>query len=379
MQIFRHPAADDDTGIAALAPRGTEKLARARGDLRMGLPVLVTDGTRSALVALVEPLSDARLAALSSLGPVELALTDHRAVALGAHPAPGTGSVMRLPLARVGTAAAIRTMAGGMATLAPVTPVPPAAAEPGSDLHAAAVGLAKAEELLPAAVVVPLGAARAEAARLGLLTIAAGDILAALGTSASHGRVSAAPLPTDSSETGRVHVFRAEGGGREHSAVEVGQPDFSQPVLVRLHSACFTGDVLGSRKCDCGPQLRAAMTTMGDSAGGVLLYLNQEGRGIGLANKMRAYNLQDAGLDTVDANQWLGFDDDQRDFRIGAQMLHALGISRVRLMTNNPAKIARLTEHGIDVVERVPLQVGRSALNAHYLATKAARSGHLLP
>ena len=151
-----------------------------------------------------------------------------------------------------------------------------------------------------------------------------------------------------------------------------------EPVLCRLHSACFTGDLLGSLKCDCGPQLHAALEQIGAEGAGVLLYLNQEGRGIGLANKMRAYALQDQGFDTVEANHRLGFEDDERDFRIGANILKALGFRRVRLMTNNPAKVAMMQSCGLEVVERVPLKVGRTRFNAGYLRTKAAKSGHLL-
>ncbi|MCB1365434.1 MAG: GTP cyclohydrolase II, partial [Rhodobacteraceae bacterium] len=145
----------------------------------------------------------------------------------------------------------------------------------------------------------------------------------------------------------------------------------------RLHSACFTGDLMGSLKCDCGPQLRAALAQMGAEGAGVLLYLNQEGRGIGLANKMRAYSLQDQGFDTVEANHRLGFEDDERDFRLGSDILRALGFSAVRLLTNNPAKIAMMKKCGIEVVQRVPLKVGETAHNRAYLATKVAKSGHL--
>ncbi|MDC1297506.1 GTP cyclohydrolase II, partial [Octadecabacter sp.] len=167
-------------------------------------------------------------------------------------------------------------------------------------------------------------------------------------------------------------------GGEEHYAIEIGHPDRSKPVLTRLHSACFTGDVLGSLKCDCGPQLRGAMAQMGVEGAGVLLYLNQEGRGIGLANKMRAYSLQDQGFDTVEANHRLGFEDDERDFRIGATILKNMGFSDVRLLTNNPAKVAKLESCGLTVSERVALKVGENSYNQNYLATKAAKSGHLL-
>jgi GTP cyclohydrolase II len=175
-----------------------------------------------------------------------------------------------------------------------------------------------------------------------------------------------------------VHVFRPDDGTEEHYAIEIGRPDRAAPVLARLHSACFTGDVLGSLKCDCGPQLRAALAQMGEAGSGVLLYLNQEGRGIGLANKMRAYSLQDQGFDTVEANHRLGFEDDERDFRIGAEILRAMGFGAVRLLTNNPRKIAMMQDCGLDVVERVPLKVGKTEENAAYLATKAQKSGHML-
>ena len=148
--------------------------------------------------------------------------------------------------------------------------------------------------------------------------------------------------------------------------------------MSRLHSACFTGDVIGSLKCDCGPQLNAALDNIAEEGTGVLLYLNQEGRGIGLANKMRAYALQDQGYDTVEANHRLGFEDDERDFRIGAKMLQALGFNSVRLMTTNPAKVAKMEATGVRVAERVPIKVGLRPENEKYLATKAAKSGHLL-
>jgi GTP cyclohydrolase II len=185
-------------------------------------------------------------------------------------------------------------------------------------------------------------------------------------------------VPLRAAENARLHIFRPEDGSEEHYAIEIGRPDREKPVLARLHSACFTGDLLGSLKCDCGPQLNAALNAMGAEGAGILLYLNQEGRGIGLANKMRAYALQDQGFDTVEANHRLGFEDDERDFRLGAQILGKLGVSQVRLLTNNPAKIARMEDCGIKVAERVPLKVGENEHNTRYLATKAAKSGHML-
>jgi GTP cyclohydrolase II len=199
-----------------------------------------------------------------------------------------------------------------------------------------------------------------------------------IGAAAQLHSVVSARLPMAVSQAGRVHVFRPEDGGEEHYAIEIGAPARDAPVLARLHSACFTGDLMGSLKCDCGPQLRTALAQMGTEGAGILLYLNQEGRGIGLANKMRAYSLQDQGFDTVEANHRLGFEDDERDFAIGAAILRKLGFHAIRLMTNNPAKVAMMRANGLDVVERVPLLVGKTKENSAYLATKAAKSGHLL-
>jgi GTP cyclohydrolase II len=169
---------------------------------------------------------------------------------------------------------------------------------------------------------------------------------------------------------------------REHVALVIGQPDFDRPPLVRLHSECLTGDIFGSLKCDCGPQLDAALHAMADEAGkggwGVLLYLRQEGRGIGLVNKLRAYRLQDAGFDTVDANARLGLPVEARDFPTAARMLDLLGVNAVRLMTNNPAKVTALEDAGVTVVERVAHQLPANPYNERYLATKRDRSGHLL-
>lgn len=189
--------------------------------------------------------------------------------------------------------------------------------------------------------------------------------------------VARAKLPIDGLPASQIIVFRSSADGREHVALAIGA-SAGRPPLVRLHSECLTGDVFGSLKCDCGPQLRTAMRLIAGEGGGVLLYLRQEGRGIGLANKIRAYALQDRGLDTVEANARLGFVDDQRDYGHAAAMLQALGIDRVRLLTNNPQKVAGLNRAGIEVVERVSHEMPPNPHNADYLATKRDRSGHLL-
>ena len=157
----------------------------------------------------------------------------------------------------------------------------------------------------------------------------------------------------------------------------IGKPSPDKPVLTRLHSECFTGDLLGSLRCDCGDQLRGAIAEIDRAGGGLLLYLAQEGRGIGLVNKLRAYELQDRGFDTVDANEQLGFEADERLYLPAAQMLRELGFPQVRLLTNNPGKVDGLVRHGIDVVERVPHRFPVNPHNAAYLRTKAARGGHL--
>lgn len=189
--------------------------------------------------------------------------------------------------------------------------------------------------------------------------------------------VARANLPLDGVPPTQIVAFRASDDGQEHVALVIGGFAGEAP-LVRLHSECLTGDVFGSLKCDCGPQLREALRIIGSAGGGVLLYLRQEGRGIGLANKIRAYALQDRGLDTVDANRRLGFADDERDYAHAAAMLRALGIDRVKLLTNNPAKVEGLEAAGIAVTERVPHQMPANPHNADYLATKRKKSGHLL-
>ncbi|ADE39900.1 GTP cyclohydrolase II [Candidatus Puniceispirillum marinum] len=192
-----------------------------------------------------------------------------------------------------------------------------------------------------------------------------------------------AKVPLALAEDAEIIMFRAAAGGEEHFAVLIGDPlgrdaGKDKPPLVRLHSQCVTGDVLGSLKCDCGDQLKAALGLMARESNGILIYLAQEGRDIGMLNKMRAYALQDGGLDTVDANHMLGFDTDERSFLPAANILQTLGISKMRLITNNPDKIAQIAAHGFEISERISLDIDENPFNADYLKTKKTRTGHLI-
>jgi 3,4-dihydroxy 2-butanone 4-phosphate synthase / GTP cyclohydrolase II len=190
--------------------------------------------------------------------------------------------------------------------------------------------------------------------------------------------VGVATIPTEDGPF-RAHAYRSVLDGVEQVAFVLGDVTTDEPVLARVHSECLTGDVLGSLRCDCGPQFAAARAAIGREGRGVLVYLRgQEGRGIGLGHKLRAYELQDAGHDTVDANRLLGFPDDLRDYGIGAQILLDLGVTSLRLMTNNPAKYAGLRSYGLTIAERVPLEVPSNEHSERYLATKRSRLGHLL-
>ncbi len=359
----------------SLKPDVTELIARARADLRMGVPVMVK-GPASGLVLAVETLDADRLEALRALGgAISLVVTSRRAETLKARAYDGDLARIALPDdANLRWVQAIADPAGDLSN--PMKGPLATMRDGDASLARAGIGLAKSARLLPAVLVLPLPDAAKVATDENLTAVSAAAVLDAALSPLQP--VISARVPLSVSEAGRLHVFRPDDGAEEHYAVEIGQPDRNKPVLARLHSACFTGDLLGSLKCDCGPQLKAALAQMGQEGAGVLLYLNQEGRGIGLANKMRAYALQDQGFDTVEANHRLGFEDDERDFRIGADILRRMGFGSVRLLTNNPAKIARMQGCGVAVAERVPLMVGENAHNHAYLATKAAKSGHLL-
>jgi GTP cyclohydrolase II len=281
-------------------------------------------------------------------------------------------------------AAAVRSLVDPLAASGPAPTLLARFEGARSRVHdVAALKLAKLAGLLPAAL-----AARLEpvpddplrwAAERGLPLIAAQEILVHDDRASTTLRpVSRARIPLGAAADAQLVAFRPSTGSTEHLAIIIGEPQRDQPVLVRVHSECFTGDLLGSLRCDCGDQLRGAIAMMAAAGQGVLLYLAQEGRGIGLVNKLRAYALQDQGLDTIDANGALGFDPDERFYRPAAEMLRQLGFTQIRLMTNNPDKLAALALYGVAVVERVPLAFPSNAHNAAYLRTKAVRSGHLL-
>ena len=359
----------------SLLPTPTEKLARARSDLRLGLPIVLAGQGQSMLCAAVEAMDAARLVDLRAHGVPELALTQRRAETLKARAY--DGDLARIAVPNDADMRWLRSLADPADDLRVPMKGPLTSLRGGeADLHRAAIALAKSAQLLPAVLLVAVPDGVRLAVQNQLTMISPGDC-AGLDRLPLLSSVISARLPIAAANAGRLHVFRPDDGGAEHYAIEIGRPDRDQPVLTRLHSACFTGDVLGSLKCDCGPQLNAALTQMGAAGAGILLYLNQEGRGIGLANKMRAYSLQDQGFDTVEANHRLGFEDDERDFRIGASLLQKLGFHAVRLLTNNPKKLAMMASCGLTVTERVPLHVGLTVQNADYLATKAAKSGHL--
>ena len=373
------------------ASPGQRTVDRAKADLRRGLPVVLhgADGAMLALAA--EQATDAALARLADAGgagAAALALTAERASVLHINP---TGHrVILVPLTPDMDAAALRGLADPSLDLdhpmrgpfRRLRDAPPAAAE-------AAVRLCKLAGLLPAAIVAPLagigGDAVADwAGRHDLLAVPAAAVERyETAAAVSLVPVSTARVPLAGAEATRITAFRPADGGLEHLAIVVGEPaptrsQGAAPVLTRLHSECFTGDLLGSLRCDCGEQLRGAIREIARAGAGVLLYLAQEGRGIGLINKLRAYRLQDQGFDTIEANERLGFAADERIFLPAAEMLRQLGFLRVRLMTNNPDKVRGLERWGITVVERVPHAFPANNHNEVYLATKKKRSGHYL-
>ena len=350
-------------------------MERAIGELRRGDPVLLTGKSESALILAAETVSQDALirAGALAIGQGQLLLAPGRAAGLGIS-SNGALAVLSANISHTLLTELIDP------TTAKTSEVPAWKSLPGDTLQEAGILLAKAARLLPAAIFYlvrqPDGAWERNA---DLMAVTEEDVRAFRVLSANTlSRVGEAQVPLAVAQDTRLIAFRPADGGLEHFAIVVGQPDLSAPVLTRIHSECFTGDLLGSLRCDCGEQLKSSISSLGAGAGGVVLYLAQEGRGIGLVNKLRAYRLQDQGLDTVDANQALGFYPDERVYAPAAEILRQLGITRVRLMTNNPDKVSQLASWGIEVVERVPLIIAANPQNQGYLRTKAERSGHLL-
>jgi GTP cyclohydrolase II len=341
-------------------------IARAVAALKAGRAVTIG----GASVVAVETASGELLGLLDPRGAATLLLSGARAAALSlanARDAADPARPVRIARAEWLDAGAALALADpgqdlARAPLGPLQPVP----LDDEALAAAALKLARTAGLLPALWLL-------DSPVEGAAAISVDEIAAAL---AEVSLVARARLPLEGLPETQIAAFRSP-AGEEHVALVIGAFG-GAPPLVRLHSECLTGDVFGSLKCDCGPQLHAALRLIGVAGGGVLLYLRQEGRGIGLANKLRAYALQDRGLDTVEANERLGFADDERNYVHAAAMLRALGIDRVRLLTNNPAKVDGLAAAGIHIVERVAHHMPANPHNADYLAVKRGKSGHLV-
>jgi GTP cyclohydrolase II len=356
-------------GSALFEPSGRIGAARALGEFHAGRPVLVTGGDETILALPAEGLDDQRLGEFVRLcapAAPRLIITARRALALGLEATE--------PLAvRVGGSADAETI---LAIVAGAKRHRFAGTETAGPAAKAAIQLAKLAQGLPA--VLAADAARAMASSHNIISVEA-DSIGRFGadTIRSLTIASRADVPLKFGKRAIFVVFR-DGIGGSPAAIIIGKPDFRKPVLVRLHSACLTGDVFGSRRCDCGDQLQLALSRLEGQGGGIVLYLAQEGRGLGLANKMRTYQMQDDGLDTIDANTTLGFDEDERDYGIAARMLKMLGCNRVVLLTNNPAKIQGLAKSGIEIAGRMPLEAPINVDNRRYLATKASRAGHRL-
>ena len=348
---------------------------RAISELRRGASVLVCSGDARLLMLAVEGVTEDKLAQMrqeTGQSP-KLVMTGTRAKVLGLK---GSGAQTCVVSTQESLdKAAIDFLTDPLSSRVPAPDLFALTANVAGRIEQSCVTLSKLSRLLPAAVIVDVETTHQD---IDAVKVQVNDIETYMNTAAdSLSIVSQARVPLENAENARVVAFRPRDGGIEHLAIVVGEPDLNQPVLVRLHSECFTGDLVGSLRCDCGNQLRGSITAMDEAGSGVLLYLAQEGRGIGLVNKLRAYQLQDAGFDTVDANLQLGFDSDERNYLPAAQMLRLLGISKVRLLTNNPIKVDALARHGIEVVERVPHIFPSNEHNHGYLQTKATKSGHM--
>ncbi|WFF40027.1 GTP cyclohydrolase II RibA [Salinicola endophyticus] len=356
------------------------QVERAIFDLRRGLPVLVRANGSDVMVHPLEGCDDEALAALQALSGSQpaLALTRHRLARLGID---NDAAAALLPIDAADTAEEVIAWASAEDGRLPADSRP-APASPGAR---AALEMMRIGLLIPAAVVAEITVERR--AQVEAL-VAEGSVLAlpaeqidAYAEHRSHflKRTSEAQIPLSHAEESRFVMFREADGMREHIAILIGDTQaWNDAVPVRLHSACLTGDLFGSLRCDCGEQLRESVRAIDERGGGVLLYLAQEGRGIGLANKLRAYTLQDGGLDTVDADQVLGFGEDERTYGVALEMLEQLQIQRIELLTNNPEKLNAMAQGGIEVVNRRGVYGKLTRQNQRYLDAKAKRAGHWL-
>jgi GTP cyclohydrolase II len=347
---------------------GQVEVERGFAEFRGGRPVRIATPEESIVAFPVDGIDARRLAAFKAFAAPalpRLVISARRARALGLD----VSEPVAIALNGTDDSETLEAL------VAAVKAPRPLEAKPAGALAKAAITLAKFAQRLPALLVAETDTADADPP---LVSVDA-ESIARFRRSVlqSLAIASEAQVPLHGGHSTRFVVFR-DAIGDNSVAVVVGKPDFSEPVPVRLHSACLTGDVFGSRRCDCGDQLKLALARLDEAGGGVILYLEQEGRGVGLVNKMRAYQLQEEGLDTVDANTTLGFDDDERDYGIAARMLKMLGCTRVRLLTNNPAKLDSLAGAGIDVIGRLPLYTPINADNRRYLTAKLKRAGHRL-
>lgn len=363
---------------------GMHDAERALFELRQGRPVYVTAaGEPGALIANVDGLASPALDTLREQGPLRLAVTRHRATSMGLVPHPDAVDGARgVSLSLNGEGPdRILDLAMARGTFA----VDPGDVRRASAVEVGGLTLARLGRLLPAVVSAP---SDPEASTVLRDAIASGAALSVtreqIDAMASDidvrvTRVSEGPVPLADAENARFVFFREANGLLEHVAIVIGgESERPDPVPVRIHSACLTGDLFGSLRCDCGEQLRGSLREFAARGGGVLLYLKQEGRDIGLANKLRAYTLQEHGLDTVDADGMLGFGADEREYAAAVQMLGTLGVKRVQLLTNNPAKVRALREAGIEVIERRPLYGTLNRYNLPYVKAKMQRAGHWL-
>jgi GTP cyclohydrolase II len=361
---------------------------RSLFDLQRGRPVLVsTSSGRSredgVLLAAVEGLTSETLDRLRSLNgdAIRLAVTNHRARVMGLVSSGQGQDGMSLCLNREASPAEMFRLSSSAGNYAAVA----VGLSEASTSQIGGLTLARLARLLPAIIGVRVDASNIESLRADLesaaiLTVTTKEITAmARNTSVEVTHVSDGPVPLAEAENARFMSFREANGILEHVAVLIGDREsWPDPVPVRIHSACLTGDLFGSLRCDCGDQLRGSLRVFAASGGGVLLYLAQEGRGIGFGNKLRAYTLQQEGLDTVDADYTLGFGADERRYDAAVEMLRHLRIDRVQLLTNNPEKVRAVQEGGLQVIDRQPLYGTLNRHNLRYVKAKVQRAGHWL-